>query len=320
MKNNGYTLVEVLVVLSIMAVLFASGYSNYRDFSRRQAITNTSKSLQADLRLAQQTALSGNLPTDSACNGVNRLEGYLFNVVSATTYEIKAKCTGGTAAPVKTVTLTPGITIAVPFPAPNPILFKVLGQGTNINSAHADIQLVQVSSTSATTIQVFPSGQIESIASTAAPGGGSTPAPTVAPTATPGALPTATPAVVPTPTPIKTPSPSPLPTATPVTAFVEIMGKYKDLNGADLTLPGQRITITGPTNTSSTSSPSFDLPSLPAGTYSVTAVNIAGYTTAYKYTINGSGTNGTYTTGNSFNVTLSNNGDYVDIRIRYTSP
>jgi prepilin-type N-terminal cleavage/methylation domain len=45
---RAYTLIEVLVVLSIIGVLFGIGYVSYRDFSRRQELAGVAKNIQGE--------------------------------------------------------------------------------------------------------------------------------------------------------------------------------------------------------------------------------------------------------------------------------
>src|SRR5512146_288376 len=133
MKSNaGYTLIELLVGLTIIGVLFTIGYISFRDFSRRQALAGLVKTVQGDVRLTQQMALSGQKPDDPKCNAPNTLTGYNFQTVSPSEYQIIAGCSGGNgipSVPAKDVTLPDGITLSSSL---NPIFFKVLGQGTNI--------------------------------------------------------------------------------------------------------------------------------------------------------------------------------------------
>ena len=59
MIQKGYTLIELLVGISIIAIIFGVGFVSYREFSRRQSLTGVTKQLVGDLRLAQQLALTG---------------------------------------------------------------------------------------------------------------------------------------------------------------------------------------------------------------------------------------------------------------------
>lgn len=166
---KGYTLIEILVTLTIVGLLFGFGYVNFRDYSRRQAVAGAAKEIQGDLRLAQEDALAGQIPSStddpqSHCSGTNSLNGYDFRVLTqkaSNEYEIRADCSGGDPLnPLEDVVLSTDITIAAP--SINPILFKVLGQGTNIPSGqNATITLSQTGTSNATSISVSSGGEIQ---------------------------------------------------------------------------------------------------------------------------------------------------------------
>lgn len=157
---HAYTLIEILVSLTIIGILFGFGYVNFRDFSRRQALAGAVKQVQGDLRLAQQMGLSGQKPNDAKCNSPNTLGGYNFRFISANEYEIRASCSGGAPSdPTKDVILPSDISVSM---AVNPILFKVLGQGTNIDSG-SDVLLTftQAGTTNTSTVTVTSAGEIK---------------------------------------------------------------------------------------------------------------------------------------------------------------
>lgn len=166
--KRGYTLIEILVVLTIIGLLFAVGYANFRDFSRRQTILDSSKELQGDLRLAQEMALSGQIPNDAKCSTLNTLNGYNFKILTTgpspvASYEIRANCTGAggvASAASKTVSLPSDVQLSVP--SPNPIIFNVLGNGTNISGGQNTLlNITQVGTGNKVTISISSGGQIQ---------------------------------------------------------------------------------------------------------------------------------------------------------------
>lgn len=80
LQNKGFTMVEMVMVVVIMAILFTMGAANYRDYQQRQYLESAVLQVEADLRLAQQMALSGVKPEEPAGNDCqsNNLSGYLF--------------------------------------------------------------------------------------------------------------------------------------------------------------------------------------------------------------------------------------------------
>ncbi|MGA2910626.1 MAG: prepilin-type N-terminal cleavage/methylation domain-containing protein [Candidatus Microgenomates bacterium] len=166
---KGYTLIEILVSLTIVGLLFSFGYISFRDYSRRQTVAGVVKEIQGDLRLAQEDALAGQLPSSTDdpkgfCSGTNSLNGYYFDIISTSEYDLEAVCTGGTVStifgenPAKQVTMPSDVLISA---TDNPILFKILGQGTNIpNGQNAEIDLSQVGTTNKGVVLVGSGGEI----------------------------------------------------------------------------------------------------------------------------------------------------------------
>jgi prepilin-type N-terminal cleavage/methylation domain-containing protein len=137
MRFKGYTLIELLIVMTISIIVFTVGFAGYRDFSRRQTLGGISKQIKADLRTAQQLATSGQKPKGVTCS---RLVSYEFFRVNSYQYQLAANCdNNGTPArhSIKDVNLTNDISFtstATGADISNPISFKVLGQGTNLIS------------------------------------------------------------------------------------------------------------------------------------------------------------------------------------------
>jgi len=157
--DSGYTLIEILVGLTIIAFLFILGYVNFRDFSRRQAVAGAAKKIQGDISLTQQLALSGQKPTDIRCNPPNLLNSYDFVIVTPSEYKIVADCTGGNVEN-KDVTLPSDISIS--SDSLNTINFKVLGQGTNIVSRETvTFTLTQAQTNNTFSLSVGAGGNVQ---------------------------------------------------------------------------------------------------------------------------------------------------------------
>ena len=155
--KSGYTIIEILVALSILGIIFSTGFASFRDFSRRQVLSGAVRALKGDLRLAQQYSLIGKKPDDPDCALVNPLDGYSLLVNSSTQYIIQASCSAGLV-DVKIVDLPADVSLSAP--SPNPIIFEVLGQGTNL-SGDATITLTQLSTGDENSIIVTKGGEIK---------------------------------------------------------------------------------------------------------------------------------------------------------------
>lgn len=127
MIRKGYTLIELFVVITISIIIFGVGIAGYREFSRRQALTGVLKQVKADLRLAQQLALTGQKPEGQTCT---KLDSYTFSSTNSN-YTLTAKCINPEIATyiIKTADMPTNITIST-----GSIIFKILGQGTNLST------------------------------------------------------------------------------------------------------------------------------------------------------------------------------------------
>lgn len=147
---RGFTLVELLVGISIVAVVFSVGIANYRDFSRRQELQGVTRKMVGDIRLAQQLSLNGEKPT--ACD---RLSGYNINVTT-NSYSIVAICDNGTTN-YKTVDLSSqGLTLSATTAS---TLFKTLGLGTNLTSQNI-ITITSTNTGNIATVTIGAGGDI----------------------------------------------------------------------------------------------------------------------------------------------------------------
>lgn len=154
--GKAYTLIEVLVVLTIIGILFGFGYISFRDFARRQALSGAAKQLQVDARLAQSESLGGKKP--SICT--ENLDSISFRV-SDGGYQVEADC-GALHPIIGGPTVFPSDISVSALPSPNPIRFKVLGQGTNIDSGGtAQITLRQNSTGNTASITITAGGEIQ---------------------------------------------------------------------------------------------------------------------------------------------------------------
>lgn len=155
--TGAYTLIELLIVITISIIIFSVGIVGYREFSRRQALTGITKQIKADLRLTQQLALTGQKPTeDYQGNSVtcSRLSSYTFTRINSVTYQIIANCTN-TNSIIKNIDMPEDTIISA-----GNIVFKALGQGTSLSSP-LTYTITNTQSSTTNTIVVGVGGDIQ---------------------------------------------------------------------------------------------------------------------------------------------------------------
>lgn len=82
----GFTIIELLIVISIVGILAALGLASYVDFNRSQIVSQAAAKIVQDLRLAQSLAANNVKPEDCST-----LESYSF-ILSGNSYEITSDC------------------------------------------------------------------------------------------------------------------------------------------------------------------------------------------------------------------------------------
>jgi len=148
----GFTLVELLITISILAILFSIGVAQYLKFNRRQFVRQAALELKTNLTHAREMALSGKKECPGAFDGV------LVKAIDDERYEVIASCNNGadTTRIGDEYKFYQGITSGgLEDPG---ILFKPLTGGTNLD-VDKTITLTGFGNTDR--VKVFPSGNIE---------------------------------------------------------------------------------------------------------------------------------------------------------------
>lgn len=83
---QGFTLIEILVTISIIGILSSVGLASYINFNRQQLVIQSARKILDDMRLAQSLASNNQKPEDC-----DVLFGYSFSI-SGTGYTITADC------------------------------------------------------------------------------------------------------------------------------------------------------------------------------------------------------------------------------------
>jgi len=128
--RKGFTLIEVLVTVSMVILLSGGVIAAFSTFNENQTLKSTSSEMLSNLRFAQTKAITGDTP--SSCSG---LSGYSLTFTADTLdyYTIEAVCSGGSIT-VNTVYLPKNVKFLA---LPSPITFKIMGQGV-VNPTNID--------------------------------------------------------------------------------------------------------------------------------------------------------------------------------------
>ncbi|MCL6096138.1 MAG: prepilin-type N-terminal cleavage/methylation domain-containing protein [Patescibacteria group bacterium] len=89
--SKGFTLLELIIVFSVISILSTVGIASFVDYSRAQSLQSAASSLESTLNLAKSRANSQVKP--SLCS-TETLSGYQVDVLSDTTYSLSVVCLG----------------------------------------------------------------------------------------------------------------------------------------------------------------------------------------------------------------------------------
>lgn len=125
-KSLGFTVIELIVVIAVMAILSGLGLVAFNQFNRKQAVVSTARMVISDLRLAQSKAYASEKPLECVSSS---LTGYQFLInASNDGYSIVASCPPAEKE-IKKISFPQGITVTDGF---TEIFFKSLRQGLDI--------------------------------------------------------------------------------------------------------------------------------------------------------------------------------------------
>lgn len=113
----GFTIIELLVAMSITLLLAGGVVAAFNNFNDNQRVQQGAISLKSNLRLAQNKAISGDKPA-----GCGTLTNYTVTF-AATSYSMQAVCDGAPTGSTATFSLPAGIAFS---PTPASVAFTVL--------------------------------------------------------------------------------------------------------------------------------------------------------------------------------------------------
>lgn len=156
MRCSGFTLIEIIVSVTILLLLSGLFIANYNGFSNSQTVKQAASDLITNLRSVRTNASAGVKPSEC-----DTLIGYRV-VFTATTYTAQALCLAGSVGTPNSYTLPTGVTF--PSPTPGPITFYALNRG-----ASADQTLSIVGNGITMNVSVFASGVVSDYVATPTP-------------------------------------------------------------------------------------------------------------------------------------------------------
>jgi len=155
-SNLGFSLIELLFVLSLIALLFSLGMAQYNRFNRSQTLTRAKDELVSNLRLTQSKAMVAEKPTEC---GENKLEGHRLEFINNHSYRIVAVCDCVDCPEVKTAINFPSN--VVKQSGPDEIFFRVLNRGVEFIGSPPPLVLGLVGSDETQMIDLTSAGEIK---------------------------------------------------------------------------------------------------------------------------------------------------------------
>jgi len=108
--KNGFTLLELIITISIISILVVFAIPSYRGFQANQELIQAKDNLKSDLRFTQSQALAG--IKAPSCGAATKLIGWYIRRIAINSYGIYARCVGQSSL-IKQVNLPTGTTLSI---------------------------------------------------------------------------------------------------------------------------------------------------------------------------------------------------------------
>lgn len=131
--SRGYTLLELIIVIAVIAVLSGLTVTSYNTFNEEKKLDTQAKNFIAVLDLAHDKAASADL-YDSGCTD---FRGYRVSITSSSAYSFNFVC-GGSPTLIQSYTLPLGTAFNVSSAS---VLFKPLSGETDLTAASSSITI-----------------------------------------------------------------------------------------------------------------------------------------------------------------------------------
>lgn len=149
-SHAGFTLVELLIAISILATLLGAGLASFNTFNRRERLKQSALTLKSTLRLAQAKAISVEKPAAGCTDFVGMRISFTLN-----SYAMGHECSPeGLVGSGDTVVFSGGIIFS---PIPSDFTFMTRTNTINIDTAES---ITIINGSESYNITVSPNGSV----------------------------------------------------------------------------------------------------------------------------------------------------------------
>ncbi len=152
---HGFTLLELLVVVSIMVLVFGISIASFNTFNKRERLQQAALNFKTALRYAQTRALSADKPSN--CDQSDTFVGMHVDFPNTGTYTVTHECSSGLVGTVESTLLPTGIVFTS---LPTAFTLKVLSSMTTLA---ADQTIALTNTTDTYRVVVKANGEIDDL-------------------------------------------------------------------------------------------------------------------------------------------------------------
>lgn len=161
--QSGFTFIEILVVISTLAILSTIGIASFVNYSRTQALNSAAFDVITTFNQAKSRSRTQVKPPSGNCS-ILALDGYLVRIEDAITYSLEIMCEGSSY-PVSdgTKKLPNGSTNTITFSSDSrgkTFLFKILSGSVQIPGGLASDTVIITGYGQTKTITIHSNGKI----------------------------------------------------------------------------------------------------------------------------------------------------------------
>lgn len=158
--QSGFTLIELIIAISILAILATAGVASLVTYSRKETIVTAYQDVLSSFNEAKLTAASQVKPNDASCIS-QPLDGYQIEISAQNSYKLEAVC-GGNIAVVETKTLPANVIFSL---SPATFIFTVI-KGTVESTSPLPVNLTikydpsKINYSYSKTISIYKDGRL----------------------------------------------------------------------------------------------------------------------------------------------------------------